>query len=300
MRPDDLPPGARSIEQQGSQYWVVGDERAYLRDLYHTFLHMPWWGSLLLIAGGFFVANVGFAMVYYLVGGIGGMRDGSFLDALSFSVQTMSTIGYGVMHPDSGAATAVMIVESMFSIIVTALATGLVFAKFSRPTTRVAFSRYAVVTPHDGVPTLMFRVGNRRSNVIVEATVHVVAYMTTITAEGMRFYRGYDLKLVRERQVGMTRGWTVMHIVDESSPLHGHDTASLDKAELELHIAITGIDDTTTQTVYRMHRYEAVDVKIGDRFVDTLRTLSDGSFVIDLHNFDRTVPDTTPRDSVRE
>jgi inward rectifier potassium channel len=192
-----------------------------------------------------------------------------------------------------------MIVESLFSIIVTALATGLVFAKFSRPLTRVAFSTDVVITPHEGIPTMMFRVGNRRGNVIVEATIHVVAYMTTITVEGETFYRGYDLRLTRERQVGMTRGWTVMHVVDATSPLHGLDKAGLEKAELELHIAITGIDDTTTQTVYRMHRYEVANVKFGERFADTLSTLPDGTFVLDLNNFDRTVPDTTPRDSVR-
>jgi inward rectifier potassium channel len=296
--PPDLPAGARRYEGQDSTFWVVGDERAILRDAYHIFLRMPWWGSLLLIASGFFVANVGFAVVYLFVGGIGGARDGSFIDALSFSVQTMSTIGYGVMHPASGPATAVMIVESLFSIIVTALATGLVFAKFSRPTTRVAFSKSAVVTKHEGQPTLMFRVGNRRSNVIVEATVHVVAFMTKVTAEGETFYRGYDLKLVRDRQVGMTRGWTIMHVIDDTSPLAGLDAESAAKAELDLYIALTGIDDTTKQSIHTIHYYPVNLVQFGHRLVDTLGVLADGSFLVDLRNFDRTVPDTTARDSV--
>jgi inward rectifier potassium channel len=297
-RPSDLPAGARRFQGQDATFWVVGDERAILRDAYHTFLRMPWWGSLLLIATGFFIANVAFAVVYLFVGGIGGARDGSFIDALSFSVQTMSTIGYGVMHPDSGPATAVMIVESLFSIIVTALATGLVFAKFSRPTTRVAFSKYAVVTKHEGKSTLMFRVGNRRSNVIVEATIHVVAYMTKITAEGETFYSGFDLKLVRDRQVGMTRGWTVMHVIDDASPLVGVDAAAAVKAELDLYIALTGIDDTTKQSIHTVHYYPVNLVQFGHRFVDTLSVLADGSYLVDQRNFDRTVPDTTARDSV--
>src|SRR5262249_19102633 len=159
----------------------------------------------------------------------------SFFDMLSFSVQTMATIGYGVMHPETHAATAVMIVESMIAIVVTALATGLVFAKFSRATTRVAFSAHAVITPFGGKPTLMFPVGNRRGNLIVEATLHLVAITTTTTAEGETFYRATDLTLVRDRQVGMTRGWTVMHVIDEKSPLYQLDQAGLAKAELELH-----------------------------------------------------------------
>jgi len=298
IRPSDLPAGARRYQGQDSTYWVVGDERAVLRDAYHTFLRMPWWGSLLLIAVAFFIANVAFAVVYLLVGGIAGAREASFVDALSFSVQTMSTIGYGVMHPESGAATSVMIVESLFSIIVTALATGLVFAKFSRPTTRVAFSNTAVITKHDGQPTFMFRLGNRRSNVIVEATIHVVAYMTKLTAEGETFYHGYDLKLVRDRQVGMTRGWTVMHVIDDSSPLVGLDAEAAAKAELDVYIALTGIDDTTKQSIHTVHYYPATRVQFGQRFVDTLSVLADGSYLVDQRNFDRTVPDTTPRDSV--
>jgi inward rectifier potassium channel len=298
MPPPGLPPGARKITQQGSTFYVVGDQRNAVRDAYHTFLKLNWLTSFGVISAGFFAANLVFAAIYMVTGGVGG-SDGSFADALSFSVQTMGTIGYGVLHPESGPANAVMIVESMVGIIVTALSTGLVFAKFSRPTTRVAFSNVAVITTFDGKPTLMFRVGNRRSNVIVEATIHLVAVVTTATAEGETFYRAHDLKLVRDRQVGMTRGWTVMHAIDETSPLFGLDAAGLAKAELELYIALTGIDDVTVQTIHTIHRYVDTDVRVGHRFVDTMTALADGSFVVDLSKFDHTVPDTTPRDSVR-
>ncbi|HEU0033382.1 MAG TPA: ion channel [Kofleriaceae bacterium] len=297
MPPSELPAGARRVHQQGTTFYVVGDDRQPLRDAYHNFLHASWWVSLAMIAIGFFLVNVVFAVIYWLVGGIES-TDGSFFDALSFSVQTLATIGYGVMHPVSRTANEVMIVESMFGIIVTALATGLVFAKFSRPTTRVALSKHAVITSHEGQRTLIFRIGNRRSNVIVEAQLHVVAYVTTVTAEGETFYRAHDLQLVRDRQVGMTRGWTVMHIIDESSPLHGMDQAGVERAELELYVALTGIDDTTAQTVHTIHRYDTPDIRIGYRFVDTMTPLPDGTFVIDLRKFDDIVPDTTPRVSV--
>ena len=246
------------------------------------------------------MANLLFAMVYLVVGGVGG-TDGSFADALSFSVQTMATIGYGVMHPSSGGATAVMIVESMVGMIVTALATGLVFAKFSRPTTRVAFSKYVVFTRHEGKRTMIFRVGNRRGNVIVEAQLHVVAVLTTITAEGKTFYKAVDLKLARDRQVGMTRGWTVLHVIDETSPLFGLDNrAALAAAELEIYIALTGIDDTTMQQVHTMHTYTDVDSFACDHhFADTLVPLDNGEFLVDVSKFDTIVPDDNARDSVR-
>lgn len=292
--PMAIPRGARKIRQQGSTFYMVGDERQILRDAYHTFLNLPWSAALGTIAIAFFVFNLGFALLYLEVGGIAG-ADGSFADALSFSVQTMATIGYGVMHPESNPANGAMIVESMFGIIFTALATGLVFAKFSRPTIRVAYSSNVVITTFEGQRTLMFRVGNRRSNVIVEATLHVVAVMTTITVEGETFYRATDLKLVRHRQVGMTRGWTVMHVIDETSPLYGLDQAALTKAELEIHIALTGIDSITTQSVHSMKAYTDEHVKIGYRFVDTIVPLPDGMYLVDLRNFDLVVPDTTPR-----
>ena len=295
-----IPPNARRVTQQGSTFYIVGEQRAFWRDAYHTFLRLPWWASLGAIALGFFIANLAFGLVYMLVGGVGG-ADGGFIDALSFSVQTMATIGYGVMHPASGGATAVMIVESMVGMIVTALTTGLVFAKFSRPTTRVAFSKNVVFTQHDGKRTMIFRVGNRRGNVIIEAQLHVVAIVTTLTAEGKTFYKAFDLKLVRDRQVGMTRGWTVMHVIDENSPLYGIDShEGLRNGEVELAISLTGVDDITMQQVNMLHSYNRLsDFALDHHFADTLIPLDGGEFLVDESKFHTIVPDDDPRDSVR-
>jgi inward rectifier potassium channel len=298
QRPPNVPPGARRVTQQGNTFYVIGDERAPLRDAYHTFLRLGWWSSLAILGALFFAANLVFAVVYHIVGGVAEVRPDSFLDALSFSVQTMATVGYGVMHPVSAAATVVMIVESVVGIIIIALVTGLVFTKFSRPTTRIAFSKYAVITKHEGKPTLMLRMGNRRGNVIVEATVHVVAVMTTTTLEGDIFYRATDLRMVRDRQVGMTRGWTIMHVIDETSPLWGLDQAAAKRLELELYMSLTGIDDTSKQTVHAIHTFNDTDVRFGYRFVDTITPCGGELYLVDLRNFDAIVPDTTPRVSV--
>jgi inward rectifier potassium channel len=294
----ELPAGARKVTQQGSTFYVIGDHRALLRDAYHIFLRLRWPASIGLIALGFMAVNVVFAVLYYLLGGVAG-TDGSFFDALSFSVQTLATIGYGAMYPASRAAHVVMIGESIVSLVLTALATGLIFSKFARPTTRVAFSRHAVITQHEGKRTLMFRAGNRRSNVIVEATIHVVAVVTTVTAEGQTFYKAIDLPLVRDRQVGMTRGWTVMHVIDDQSPLAGADAARLAELELELYIALTGLDDVTMQTVHALHRYTDADLRLDHRLADTLIVLDNGEYAVDMTKFDAVVPDAAPRDSVR-
>ncbi|HEY0990532.1 MAG TPA: ion channel [Kofleriaceae bacterium] len=294
----DLPASARRVTQQGSTFYVIGDDRRLLRDAYHSFLRWRWSASLGAIAAGFAVVNLVFAALYYVVGGVHG-SDGSFFDAASFSVQTLGTIGYGAMYPESRAATMVMTFEAIVSLVMTSLATGLVFSKFALPTTRVAFSSRAVITNHDGNRTLMFRAGNRRSNVIVEATIHVVAVVTTLTAEGKTFYKAIDLPMVRDRQVGMTRGWTLMHVIDERSPFHGADAEALKRLELELYIALTGIDDVSMQTVHAMHKYTDDQILLDHHFEDTLLTLDNGEYAVDMTKFDAAVPDPAPHDSVR-
>ncbi len=298
-RPAGLPPGAHKSKQQGSEFWVAGDSRMILRDAYHTFLKLSWAWSFVGIGVAFMMANLVFAVLYYLVGGVAGST-GSFFDALSFSVETMATVGYGVMHPEGIGARVIMIFECVAGIIVSALATGLVFAKFSRPNTRIAFSKNAVITTHDGKRSLIFRVGNRRSNIIVEAQLHVSVVMTTITAEGETFYKAQDLKLTRDRQIGMTRGWTVFHTIDDTSPLFGIATEEgLKKAEVEIFVSLTGIDDVTTQAVHTLNRYEDHHIKIDHHFGDTLSLLPDGSYLVDLAKFDVIVPDADRRASVR-
>jgi len=295
---DGIPKGARPSKQpQGYTFWVVGDERVLLRDAYHTFLQLPWLASLSLIALGLIAVNLVFATLYYVIGGVDGVS-GSFWDAFVFSVQTLGTIGYGVMVPKSPAANTLMIIESITSVIVIALATGLVFSKFARATARVAFSRYAVIAKRNGKPTFSFRVGNRRSNVIVETHVRVTAGFTRTTLEGERMYELLDLKLVRDRMGGLRRGWVIMHVIDETSPLHGMTAADLEASEVELEVSLTGFDDVTMQTVHALHSYTDKQIKIGYRFGDTLRSLPNGDVMIDLTQFDAVVPEDTPRDSV--
>jgi inward rectifier potassium channel len=292
-RPAGIPQSAKpNRTAAGYTIWVNGAPRTRLRDAYHTFLRLRWSASLALIAVGYFLVNVVFGVAYLIVGGLDGVRPGSFFDSLMFSVETLGTIGYGVMHPTSSAASVVVIVESIVGIMSVALITGLVFAKFSRATARIQFSNVAVICTHFGKRTLIFRCGNERSNTIVEARIHVVVSKTLVDEDGKPFYKSTDLALVRDRMGGMRRGWTVMHVIDEASPLYGLDQEGLAKAEVEIEVAIMGFDDVTLQTVHAMHQYVDKQILVGHKLVDTLTTFDNGDLLFDVTKFNDTLPET--------
>jgi len=269
---------------------VVGAPRTPLRDAYHMFLRVPWRVALGLIVAGYLVLNAVFAIVYMVIGGVAHAEPGAFLDAYYFSVQTMGTIGYGDMHPVGSAANAVMVVESVAGLLTTALATGLVFAKFARSTARMAFSRCAVISPVDGVPTLMIRVGNERGNQIVEARLRAVLLRTEKTREGVTLYRMHDLRLLRERAPVLTRSWTMMHRIEGDSVLAGRTPEDLATDESELIVTMVGIDDTSNATVHAVRRYTYADLKWGARFADILRETETDDMVLDLSRFHQWEP----------
>lgn len=260
------------------------------RDLYHVFLRAHWWVALGAIVGGFLLVNVGFAVGYLAVGGVANARPGSFVDAFFFSVHTMATIGYGSMYPVTPLANALVVAEAIAGLLVTALSTGLVFAKFTVPDARIRFARHATIAPLDGVPTLQIRVGNERSNAVVEATFHVTLVRTERTREGTLFYRNLDLPLARHRAVSLYRSFHLLHPIGPDSPLHGLDAAALAAQEVELLVSVSGTDETTVQPAFGRTRYLATDVRFGARPADLLRALPDGRLELDVSRFDEVVP----------
>jgi inward rectifier potassium channel len=264
---------------------VVGDRATPLRDFYHALLQLPWWATIAAISVAFLITNALFAFGYLAVGGVSHAAPQSFRDAFFFSVQTMGTIGYGAMFPESTAANILVVAESIVSLLLTALATGLVFAKFSRSTARFMFSRRAVIAPVNGVPTLMFRLGNQRGNPIVNAQITLVLVRTERTTEGETFYRMLDLKPSRERALSLSRSWNVLHPIDAESPLAGETPASVIEKEVELQIMLIGVDDISMQTVHAAHRYFAKDIVWGARMADVLTETPDGHLQLDLSRF---------------
>ena len=264
---------------------ILGAPPTPLRDIYHAFLKARWWQAIGGIVVAYMLLNALFALAYRFVGGIANARSDSYADAFYFSVQTLGTIGYGSMYPTTPMANALVTVESVTGLLVLALVTGLVFAKFSRSTARIAFSHHVTIAPMDGVPTLMVRVGNERSSQIMDAHIRVTLVRTEHTLEGMTFYRMIDLVLLRERLPALSRSWTVMHAITADSPLHGQSPASLRAAEVELLVTVMGLDDTTVQPVHAQHTYLHEAIVWGKRHADVLDELPDGSLTLDVRKF---------------
>jgi len=269
---------------------IIGDQKAPLRDFYHALLRLPWRVTVAAISGVFLCANAIFALGYLLVGGVAHSRPGSFLDAFFFSVETMGTIGYGAMYPESLGANVLMVAESITSLTLTALATGLMFAKFSRSTARLVFTHHAVISPVNGVPTLTFRVGNQRGNQIVDTRIRVVMMRTDHLLEGGVFYRLLDLKLQRDHAVSLQRSWSAMHPIDASSPLYGETPVTAEAKEIEVQVSVVGLDDITMQPVHAQHRYFTHQILWGRRLTDVLHEEPDGDLVMDLRKFHHTEP----------
>jgi len=263
----------------------------YWRDPYHLLLTIPWPGFLILICLSYITINALFAIAYLLGGDcIANARPGSFLDVFFFSVQTLASIGYGAMYPKTTYANIIVTIEAMIGLVGIAVMTGLAFARFSRPTARVMFSRVAVITPHDTKPTLMFRTANQRRNMILEAQLRVYLMRDEVTAEGQFMRRIYDLKLLRNQTPSFSLSWSVVHVIDEFSPLYGMTAESLIQTNSILMISLSGIDETVTQVVYARHSYSAHEILWNNRFVDIFHETPDGHRYIDYNRFHDVLP----------
>jgi len=282
----------RSEVVQGQDYEVrvVGAPRAGFRDAYHWLLTIPWWAAIAIIVGGYLLINTLFALAYLAAGGIANAAPGSFVDAFFFSVQTIGTIGYGTMYPATRLANSLVVAESVCGLLVMALATGLVFVRFSLTRARVVFSSRVAIGPIDGVPTLMIRVGNERRGRIVDATFRLTLARTEFASEGTRLYRSVDLSLMRSHATVLARSWMVLHRLTSESPLAGATPGSLAASEAELTLAVAGTDETSLQAVHAQQTWSDRSIVWGARLADILADTPDGNLLMDLTRFHELTP----------
>ena len=281
-----------------SERWDVTDAvrrgapSALRRDLYFYFMAGGWGrllGSLLLI---YLMINLVFAALYIVEpGSVANARLGSFVDAFFFSVQTISTIGYGAMSPSSDYANVLVTVEAVVGVLGVAMATGLMFAKASRPKASVLFSDVCVVTRYEGTPSLMFRVGNARGNEVVEASMRLTLLKDEVSPEGHRLRKLYDLKLRRDTSPLFVLSWVLIHPIDEESPLYGVTQEGASEQIAALIATMTGFDATYAHTTHARCFYYPEQLRWGHRFVDVISNLSDGRMVIDYNAFHQTHPE---------
>lgn len=273
---------------------AVGRRLAPHEDIYHYVLTRTWAQFFAMVAFAFVVVNGFFASVYSLQPGCIATANG-FADHFFFSVQTLCTIGYGSMAPVTRFANVVVSVEALAGLVMTALVTGITFVRFARPTAKILFSDKAVIAPRDGVPHLMFRLGNWRRNQIVEAQLAVMILLTEVTKEGELMRRPQRLELVRSTNPMFALTWTAMHRIDESSPFFG--PGALDRLKengAEIFLSVTGYDETIAQTIHARFRYALGDIVENARFADVLRTEPDGTRIIDFDKFHDIVPIERP------
>jgi inward rectifier potassium channel len=265
---------------------IRGLRRRRLTDLYHQLLTVSWSGFLLVWLAIYLAANLMFATLFWLDrGGLSGARPGSFEDAFFFSVQTLGTIGYGVIAPKSHFANALVAVESFFSFGISALSTGLIFARVSRPTARVMFSRHAVVTPVNGAPTLMFRAANERQNQVLEAEVTVTLARSLTTTEGVTFRAFQALALTRSRSPFFALSWSIMHVIDETSPFFEQTLESLIAEKAEIVVVLAGVDETLAQRIHARHSYLPHEIVWDRRFADIIQIDDAGRVVVEFGRF---------------
>jgi inward rectifier potassium channel len=240
----------------------------------------------------FVIVNACFAGLYLLEpGSIAHAAPRSFADAFSFSVQTFSTIGFGTLAPQTEYANFIETLEAATGLLGVALATGLMFAKASRPSSSALFSNVMVLSEREQIPTLMFRLGNTRGNDVVDAQISVSVLKEELTSEGHHMRRLHPLKLVRERTPLFVMTWTVMHEVNEESPIYGVDFTEPQPGIVAFVVTMTGHDGTYQQTIYARQMYYSEDVRVGQRFVDVIRQMPNGAMLVDYSKFHDTIAD---------
>ena len=259
---------------------------------YHYFLTISWPRFFALVVGGHLAANALFALAYLacgpnsLVGTSAGTVGGRFAQAFFFSVETLATIGYGEIAPNGLAAHLVMTAESLVGLLGFALGTGILFARFARPTAAVVFSEGAVVAPYRGLTAFMFRIANGRSNQLVELEAKLL--FSYIDGEARRYHQ---LTLERTRVVFFPLSWTIVHPIDEKSPLYGLSHLDLVAKDAEFLILLAGVDETFSQIVHARSSYKAAEIQFGHRFVNIYNPMDDDGVVsIDVRKLSATEP----------
>jgi len=246
--------GTFNVERTGLSFWSSLSP-------YQSLLNMPWWKFHIVIALFYLTANLVFALAYYFCGPAaleeqsGGPLP-SFLKAFFFSVQTIATVGFGHIHPVGVAANLIVTIESLFGLLSFALATGLMFTRFSKPTAKILFSDKAVIAPYRGIKAFELRIANARKNQIMELQAKVL--FSWLEGPAHRRVRRFDnLTLEREKVVFFPLSWTLVHPIDEISPLKGLTPEDLHNSDAEFLVLLTGIDETFSELVHARSSYKS-------------------------------------------
>jgi inward rectifier potassium channel len=277
MRPD----GSLNVVRIGQGFWQS-------LSVYQHLLTVAWPRFLLYVLGFYLFANLVFAGLY-LAAGPGAIQGGEsssasarWQHAIFFSVQTIATIGYGQMTPHGTFANTLVAVEALTGLLGFALITGILFARFSRPSAHVLRSNVAVIAPYGRSTGLMLRIANGRSSELIDIKVSVTYSWMAAADDGRIVRRFQQLPLERDRVALLPTQWIIVHPIDEKSPLLGKNRADLLSANPEIFVSVSALDETFSQTVHARFSYADDDIVFGARFVDLFGTTDEGVVSVDL------------------
>ena len=273
-----------------------GVSRFDLRDPYHLAVALSWPQFSAALLALYLSVNVVFASLFWLApGSVANARPDSFTDALFFSIETLATVGYGEMYPGSPYGRVVAATEIVCGLGFTAILTGLTFVRFSRPRAKLVFAANPVVAMHNGKPTLMVRIGNGRAGVLADAAAKLNVLLSETSAESKLFYRAQELRLERAHIPIFPLFWTLMHVLDERSPLHGYDAARAIEADARVFLTLEARDPTLATLVHEIRTYAPADIRFGMRYTEAVTIAKDGTPVLDLTRIGALEPDVGDR-----
>jgi inward rectifier potassium channel len=282
-------PKARVVQLGGREIITEGLHLNFWADISHRCMTASWPAFISGAALVFIAFNAVFASFYWIGDQpISNVPGGAYIDYLYFSIETLSTAGYGDMHPQTHYGHLIATVELFTGIFSMSLMTGLIFARFSRPNARLLFADNPVISSHEGKPTLMVRLANERHNIISNATARLWLLKNVVSVEGQSFRRFYELPLVRNESPALALSWTLYHVLDELSPLYGLNAEDLEASGVSLVLVVSGYDVVAAQTVHARKLYDHADIRFGHRYADILGTAEDGRLRIDYGRFHQT------------
>ncbi|MES2277343.1 MAG: ion channel [Bacteroidota bacterium] len=273
--------GSVNVRRKGQSIFNTADN-------YHNLISMGWGKFWLIVLSGYLIVNIIFACIYVAIGtdslygseGSTGMD--SFFNAFFFSAQTMSTVGYGHISPRGMLANSIAALESMMGLLAFALATGLLYGRFSRPSAKISYSKNILVAPYRGDGRgLMFRLANLRKNILISLSVEVI-FSYNEEVDGKTVRRFFPLELERSNVSILTVSWTIVHALDENSPLRDMTLDELKRTEAGFSVMMKAFDDTFSQTVHSRAAYYSSDIVWDAKFKPTFDRDDDGTIVLDL------------------
>jgi inward rectifier potassium channel len=281
---------ARVVRFGDREIITEGLHLSFWADISHRCMTASWPAFIGGAALVFVAFNAIFASLYWIGDQpISNVSGGAYIDYLYFSIETLSTAGYGDMHPQTHYAHLISAVELFTGIFSMSLMTGLIFARFSRPNARLLFANHPVISSHEGKTTLMVRLANERHNIIGNATARLWLFKNVVSLEGQSLRRFYELPLVRNESPVLALSWTLYHVVDEESPLYGLNAVDLSTSNVSLVVVVSGYDVVAAQTVHARKSYDHPDIRFGHRYADIIGTSEDGRLRIDYGRFHDTL-----------